>query len=77
MSVRWEEGSLLPDEGSVLRSDEDEKANANKLCGRQQHVLVLATQLALQVRTPLSLVLGTATTGACKNNNGHVTCVTS
>ena len=47
----------VPDEGRVLRPHEDEEADANELRRRQQHVLVLTTQLLLQVRAPLALVL--------------------
>ena len=48
-----------PDEGRVLGSHEDEEADADELRGREQHVLVIAAQLLLQVHAPFTLVLST------------------
>lgn len=49
-----------PDEGRVLRADEDEQADAHQLLGGQQHVLVVPGDGLLQLRGPQLLVRGAA-----------------
>jgi len=56
-------GSSIPDEGGVLRPDEDKQTHAHQLLRRQQDVLVVPGDVLLELGRPQLLIGGAGGAG--------------